>query len=309
MYTPTLRQLEYLVAIAETGQFSAAARRCGVSQPALSRQVREVEEGLGVVCFERRRSGTLVTPEGSIVLGHARRVLAESRALAQAAAALGDPFTGRLRLGAIPTIAPYLLPALLPRIREEMPQLELVLVEAMSEQLRGQLIAGDLDLALVALPYPADGLAERALIHEPFALAMPAGHPLDTGAPATIRDALSHPLLLLAQGHCLRDHIIQACRVKDSAAVQATSMATLMLMVQSGLGATLVPTSALQPMAGVALRAFERPAPSREIGLWWRPGSPREIAIERIAELIPPLVDQLPAPPPMPGPPPRLSPV
>lgn len=309
MYTPTLRQLEYLVAVAETGQFSAAARRCGVSQPALSRQVREVEESLGVVCFERRRSGSLVTREGAVVLLHARRVLAESRALGWAAAALGDPFSGRFRLGAIPTIAPYLLPALLPRIRERLPDLELILVEAMTEKLREGLLEGDLDLALVALPYPADGLAEVALIREPFALAVPEGHPLDRPGPAEVDEVLEHPLLLLSQGHCLRDHIIQACRVKDSAAVQATSMATLMLMVQSGLGPTLVPTSALAPMPGVKLRAFDQPAPSRQIGLWWRPGAARSDAIDIIAELIPPLTDAVPCPPPMPGPPPRLTPI
>ncbi len=307
MYTPTLRQLEYLVAISETGQFSAAARRCGVSQPALSRQVREVEEGLGVVCFERRRSGTLVTPGGAVVLSHARRVLAESRALSQAAEALGDPLRGRFRLGAIPTIAPYLLPPLLPRIRAALPELELVLIEAKSEELRASLLAGELDAALVALPYPGDGLAEASLVCEPFALAAPEGHPLDVDAPAQIDDALSHPLLLLSQGHCLRDHIIEACQVKDAAAVQATSIVTLMLMVQSGLGATLVPASALHAMQGVKLRAFEAPAPSREIGLWWRPGAARQVAIDRIAALIPPLAEALPPPPPMPGPAPRLK--
>jgi LysR family hydrogen peroxide-inducible transcriptional activator len=306
MYTPTLRQLEYLLAIAETGQFSAAARRCAVSQPALSRQVKEVEEGLSVVCFERRRSGTLVTPEGAVLLAHARRVLAESRALTEAAAALGDPLRGRLRLGAIPTIAPYLLPTLLPKIRVSMPNLELELFEGMTEELRGRLGDGRLDLALVALPYPAAGLAEAALLVEPFALAAPTGHPLDTPGPATLDEVLAHRLLLLSQGHCLRDHVMQACRLTEGAAVQATSMTTLLLMVQSGLGATLVPAAAITPMPGVVFRAFASPAPSRQLGLWWRAGAPRLTAIQRIAALVSQSIDDLPVPPPMPGPSPRL---
>lgn len=307
MQSPTLRQLEYLVAIAETGRFSAAARRCGVSQPALSRQVKEVEELLGVLCFERRRSGTLVTPEGEVVLKHARRVLAEAKELTLAAAALGDPFHGQLRVGAIPTVAPFLLPTLLPRIQGAMPQVELVLVEAQTEVLRTQLLAGELDLALVALPYPSAGLAERPLVREPFVLAAPAGHALDVDAPAELDDALAHPLLLLTQGHCLRDHVMQACRLTEAAAVQATSMGTLMLMVQSGLGATLVPSSAVTPIEGVRLRAFREPAPSREIGLWWRQSSARTAALEVIAELVVELVGKLPEPPQMPGPRPYLA--
>lgn len=307
MYTPTLRQLEYLVAIAETGQFSAAARRCGVSQPALSRQVREVEEGLSVVCFERRRSGTLVTPEGAVLLSHARRVLAESRALTEAASALGDPLRGRLRLGAIPTIAPYLLPGLLPRIQASLPELELELFEGMTEDLRTRLLDGRLDLALIALPYPAAGLVSRSLLTEPFALAAPVGHPLDLPGPATLDEVLSHRLLLLSQGHCLRDHVMQACRLTEVAAVQATSMTTLLLMVQSGLGATLVPAAALSPRPGVTFRAFSDPAPSRQIGLWWRQNAPRTLAIERIASLVLESAADVPAPPPMPGPPPVLG--
>ncbi len=309
MQSPTLRQLEYIVAIAETGQFSAAARRCGVSQPALSRQVREVEEMLGVVCFERRRSGTLVTSEGEVVLHHARRVLAEARDLTEAVAALGDPFGGTLRLGAIPTIAPAFLPPLLVRARRAFPRLEVILMEAKTEELRDQLHAGELDLALVALPYDGRGLAESALVREPFVLAAPRGHPLDAPVPAELSDALAHPLLLLSQGHCLRDHIMQACRLTEAAAVQASSMATLLLMVQSGLGATLVPLSAARPMAGVTLRAFEPPVPSREIGLWWRPSSPRSALIERMSELVVEVAGDLPPPPDMPGPPARLRPI
>ncbi len=307
MYTPTLRQLEYLVAIAETGQFSAAARRCGVSQPALSRQVREVEAGLSVVCFERRRSGTLVTPEGAVLLAHARRVLAESRSLTEAASALGDPLRGRLRMGVIPTIAPFLLPRLLPRLRVSLPDLTLELFEGMTEDIRARLLDGRLDLALIALPYPSAGLVSRTLLREPFALAAPLGHPLDAPGPATLDEVLSHRLLLLSQGHCLRDHVMQACRLTEGAAVQATSMTTLLLMVASGLGATLVPAAALAPSPGVALRAFSTPAPSRQIGLWWRPNAPRTLAISRIGDLIIDSAAELPPPPPMPGPPPLLS--
>lgn len=289
MWLPTLRQLEYVVAVADTGQFARAARATAVSQPALSKQVKEVEEGLGVQLFERGPRGATPTAAGRELVGRARRVLAEARELADAAAALRDPFAGGVRLGAIPTLAPYVLPGLVAAVREELPRVELRLLEEQTEVLGDLLGRGDLDVAVVALPYPRQGVTVRGLYDEPFFLVTPEGHPLAEEVPVLPSQVAPHPLLLLQQGHCLRDHTLQVCRLAPgtSPVVEASSLGTLLLMVRQGLGPALVPRMALpDDRSGLCVRRFAAPAPTRGVGMWWRPSSPRAPLFERLGELL-----------------------
>lgn len=288
-WTPTLRQLEYVVAVADTGGFGRAAKATAVSQPALSKQIKEVEEGLGVVLFERTPRGAVPTPGGAELVERARAVLAQVRELTDAAAALADPMAGVLRLGAIPTLAPYLLPALVAAVRAELPRLELRLVEEQTDELAARLGRGELDLAIVALPYPQPGVRVLGLYEEPFWFVAPRDHPLAQGPPLLPSAAAAAGPLLLRRGHCLRGHVLQACNLTDdgSPVLEATSLGTLLLMVAQGLGPTLVPDMALpEDRSGLAVRALAAPVPSRGIGLWWRPSSPREPLFRRIGELL-----------------------
>ncbi len=288
-WSPSLRQLEYVVAVADAGRFGVAARSVAVSQPALSKQVKEVEEGLGVVLFERGSRGTTTTPAGDALVSRARRVLAEARELVDAAAVLRDPYAGTLRLGAIPTLAPYVLPALMEAASVDLPDLRLLLVEEQTEGLGDRLVRGELDLAVVALPFPRESVSVRGLYEEPFFVVAPEGHPLAGTSPVLAAEVGRHPLLLLRQGHCLRDHALQACRLARTtpAKVEATSLGTLLLMVRRGLGATLVPAMALpEDRDGLCVRPFAAPVPTRGVGLWWRPSSPRAALFRRLGRLL-----------------------
>ncbi len=288
-WAPTLRQLEYLVAVADVGGFGRAARRCAVSQPALSKQVQEVEAGLGLQLFERGPRGATPTLAGADLVERARRILAQARELVDAAAALRDPLAGVVRLGAIPTLAPYVLPALVDAVRRELPALELQLLEEQTSVLGDRLLGGDLDLAIVALPYPRPGLAVRGLYEEPLLLVTPADHPLAGERPLLRSELAGHALLLLRQGHCLRDHVLQACGTQrdTGAAVEASSLGTLLLMVRQGMGAALIPRMALPvDRTGICVRRFAAPEPTRGVGLWWRPSSPRAALFERLGALL-----------------------
>lgn len=288
-WLPTIRQLQYVVAVADTGGFGRAAQATAVSQPALSKQIKEVEQGLGIVLFERNSRGARPTPEGDLLIERARRVLAEVRELADEAKALTDPFAGVLRLGAVPTLAPWVLPPLLRAVGRELPRLELRLIEEQTEVLGESLSRGELDLAIVALPYPRDNVRVLGLYEEPFFVVAPAGHPLAEGPPLLpAQVAASHPLLL-RQGHCLRGHALAACRMGRDAQspMEASSLGTLLLMVEQGLGLTLVPEMALPAdRSRVAVRPFAHPVPTRGVGLWWRPSSPRAPLFQRLGELL-----------------------
>jgi LysR family hydrogen peroxide-inducible transcriptional activator len=288
-WIPTVRQLEYLIAVADTGGFGRAAQATAVSQPALSKQVKEVEEGLGVVLFERTPRGARPTPEGVLLLARARRVVREVRELADEAAALRDPYAGVLRLGAIPTLAPYILPGFLRAVRAELPRLQLQLVEDQTDALGDALGRGELDVAVVALPYPQDHVRVLGLYEEPFFLVTPRDHPLAEGPPLLPIQAAAAGPLLLRRGHCLRGHVLAACAMdRDTpSALEATSLGTLLLMVEQGLGPTLVPEMALPAdRSRLAVRPFAPPVPSRGVGLWWRPSSPRAPLFERLGELL-----------------------
>ena len=277
MMTPTLRQLEYVVALADSGQFVEASRRCGVSQPALSKQVREVEELLGVVLFERTRPRVLLTEVGEEVVARARRLLADARELMVVAQASSQVRRGVVRLGVIPTIAPYGLPGLLAKLRVRYPQVSFAIEETQTESLLDGLRSGSLDLGLLARPFGHQGLDGEDLVMEPFVLVAPADHAL--GVPRSIRpgEIAGASLLLMQDGHCLRDQAIDVCLsagAPPATTVEAASLSTLVRMVESGLGPTLLPVSALsvelRESGGLVARSFEGLAPGRTLTLQWR---------------------------------------
>jgi LysR family hydrogen peroxide-inducible transcriptional activator len=289
---PTLRQLQYAVAVAEHRHFRRAAAACHVTQPALSAQVRQLEELLGVQIFERNRRQVRITAAGEEILQRARACLSEVRDLEELAARLARPGGGPLRIGVIPTLAPYLLPGLLPRLRVEHPAYELQLWEAQTSTLTAKLDEGELDMLLLALPLPDDPRAGLPLAREPFILLTPSAHPLATAAEVTENSLRGEAILLLEDGHCLRDHALSACRLPAlgiADQVHANSLSMLVEMVRNGLGITLLPASAvpveLRQREGLAVRRFRAPEPSRMLGALWREGSPRSDEFDSLSEL------------------------
>ena len=285
MDRPSIRQLESLVAVADHHSFRRAAAALGISQPALSAQVQSAELLLGVQVFERDRRAVLVTPAGEDVVGRARIALETIDAVADAARRRAEPLVGTLRLGVIPTIAPYWLPALLPPVRARFPKLELVLREEQTARLLTALDAGQLDVAFVALPVPGDVTA-APIAREHFLLAAKRGAPLlAKRGRLTERDLDDQTVLLLEDGHCLRDQALAVCergRAVESMEVRGTSLPTLVQMVAGGLGMTLLPEAAaaalIQPRGPVAVAALATHGstpPGRTIGLAWRTSSAR----------------------------------
>lgn len=278
---PTLRQLEYIIALADTGQFVEAARECAVSQPALSKQIQQVEDMLEIKLFERSRPKVIVTPAGQEVVRRARRLLVDAHELVNAASAVAGELSGTVRLGVIPTIAPYGLPGLLAKLRQIFPDTSFAIQELQTEVLIKQLRTGGIDLGLLARPFDDTGLSGPDLITEPFVLVAPTGHPLSVPETIQIQDIAGASLILMQDGHCLRDQAIDVCKVAGAppaTSVTAASVATLVRMVESGLGATLLPASALgaevRPGLGLVARSFGEPAPGRTLTLQWRATSP-----------------------------------
>jgi LysR family hydrogen peroxide-inducible transcriptional activator len=288
---PTIRHLECAVAVAETLNFHRAARAVAVSQPALSAQVAQFEELLGVQVFERTRQKVLLTDAGQEVITRARDILASVDALGEAARCRTEPLTGPLRLGVIPTVAPYLLPRVLPAVREQHPRLSLFLREDQTARLVALLAEGRLDAAIVALPLAGIEAAEQPMFDDEFLLAAPPEHILARGRAIREHELDGTEVLLLEDGHCLRDQALAVCGgagMNEARELQATSLTTLIEMVASGLGITLLPALAADSarQAGVTLRRFELPRPSRRIGLAWRASSPRVAEYKLLAELI-----------------------
>ncbi len=291
MDRPSIRQLESLVAVADHRSFRKAAASLGISQPALSAQVQTAEETLGVQVFERDRRSVLVTPAGEEVVGRARIALEAVDAVNDAARRRAEPLVGPLRLGVIPTVAPYWLPALLPSVRKTYPKLELILREDQTHRLLGQLVAGQIDVALLAIPVPGD-VTTAAIAREAFLLAAPRGADvLKTRGRLSEKDLEDQTVLLLEDGHCLRDQALAVCErggAIESMEVRATSLPTLVQMVAGGMGVTLIPEAAaealVQPRGPVELAEIGKPPPGRTLGLAWRTSSARLREFRLLAE-------------------------
>jgi len=287
---PSLRQLRHLVALAEHGHFGRAARASHVTQSTLSASIKELEQTLGAVLIDRGQRRALLTPLGRDTVERSRRVLAEAQELVRAAREGGAPLAGELRLGVIPTISPYLLPPILPRLRKAHPRLRLFLVEDLTERLVAQLDAGTLDALLLALPCDCGTNETTGLGSDPFSVVVPRGHPLAVLERVPPERLRGEPLLLLKDGHCLREHALAACALRDAAApegFEATSLLTLVQMVDNGIGITLLPQMALDAgiLRGTGLAAVPLGGlrPSREIGLAWRRGSARRVEFQMLA--------------------------
>lgn len=283
-----LRDLKYLVAVAELNNFSLAAERCFVSQPTLSAQIKKLENELDVVIFERNNRFVRLTDAGERIVAASRRILMEVESIQEIAASAHDPFAGMFRLGAIPTVASYVFPSIVASIIQALPELKLLLVEEKTDHLVEQLLAGRCDAAILALPVNDGSLSERILFDDPFLLALPINHPLadlDRADPSLLHDL---KLLLLDEGHCLRDQALDVCYRhggQEDPDFRATSLETLRMMVQAGTGITLMPEIAVRNDAGIRYVRFKAPAPKRRIGLVWRKTSARTVLIDRLFEL------------------------
>jgi LysR family hydrogen peroxide-inducible transcriptional activator len=288
-----LRDLKYLVALADLRHFGKAADACFVSQPTLSTQIRKLEEELGVVLVERAPRKVMLTAAGQDVVQRARRIVADVDEMKEAARRSRDPESGALRLGVFPTLGPYLLPHVVPQLRERFPQLELLLTEEKSDVLLQRLREGRLDAALLALPLHDDQLHAEFLFEEPFLLAAPVGHPLAKQKTLSMDALGEETLLLLEDGHCLRDQALDVCRLagaQEKSGFRATSLETLRQMVAAGVGVTLLPALSVQaPIvqpAGIRLVPFRKPAPSRRIALVWRKSSALDGFLRGVADAI-----------------------
>ncbi|WP_333585556.1 hydrogen peroxide-inducible genes activator [Phenylobacterium sp.] len=294
---PTIRQLQYLKLLAEHGAFGRAAEAAHVTQPTLSAGIQELEKTLGAPVVDRARTGVILTEVGEAALRRAGVILNEAEEMVQEAHRAGQPLTGRFRLGVIPTIAPFLLPRALPALRQRYPALRLFLREDQTQRLIAGLKAGHLDAALIALPYDTSGLDYAHVADDELVAALPANHPL-TQMSATPPDELtSEELILLEDGHCLREHALAACGLKpprlsadDSGGFAATSLPTLVQMVGSGLGVTFLPAMAVEAgltdQVAVAIRPLATAHPSREIVVVWRAGSSRAAEGRLLADIM-----------------------
>jgi len=280
---PTPRQLRYLVAVAETLHFGRAAEQCAVTQSTLSAGIRELEALLGVTLIERQaRRKVIITPLGRDIVGRAERLLADGEALVDAAAARARPLSGLLRLGVIPTIGPYLLPRVLPDLRRDWPELRLYLREALTASILDDLAAGRIDAALIATPFDLRGMRSETVAEEDVLVAMPREHPLAARDSLDEASLANETLLMLEDGHCLRNHALAACQLsrgQSNERFQATSLTMLTQMVAVGLGLTLLPRMAIArevpPDGPVVVRPLAQTRPARAIALTWRPGNPR----------------------------------
>jgi len=297
---PSFQQLRFLAAISEERHFGRAAEACAVTQSTLSAGIQELEERLGVTLVERNRRHFLLTPLGEEVVARARRLLSDAEALVEVAQGGREPLSGPLRLGVIPTIGPYLVPPLMPLLGRDFPKLQLYLREEQTAALLRKLASGQLDLALLALPYEVGDMDVMELGEDPLLVALPPKHAL-AGRRHIEGDALAgENLLLMEDGHCLRSHALEACRLAGpdrNEVFQGTSLRTVVQMAAGGLGVTLVPQLALateMPVdGGLVARPLAADAPSRRIALAWRPTSPRKAEFRRFGDCVKSVLDSL----------------
>jgi LysR family transcriptional regulator, hydrogen peroxide-inducible genes activator len=288
-----LKDLKYLVALADTGHFGRAAERTFVSQPTLSAQLKKLEEYLGVKLVERQPNNVQLTEVGKEVVVRARRMLGEGEEIIALARNNTDPLAGKLKMALIPTIGPYLLPRVMQKIRKALPNLSLMLYEHQTEPLLKRLRDGEIDLGIMALPTAPEGLDVRELYKEDFTVALPNGHPLARKSTIRAQDLKGHTLLLLEDGHCLRDQALEVCSrvdIREPEDFRATSLETLRQMVVAGLGITLLPELAVESpfgsQRGLTIREFTKPAPARTVGAVWRKSSTRAAAIAAVCEVV-----------------------
>lgn len=295
MRLPTLRQLQYLTAVVDEKHFGHAAEKCFVTQSTLSAGIQDLEELLEVSLLERTNRKVLPTAIGEEIAGRALQILSLSEDLVDLAQSERNPLSGRIQVGIIPTISPFLLPKVLPTVRQQLPELEIVLIEDQSERLLDKLEAGSIDVAVLAFPFNIRGLTHRIFAREPFWVAVPKQHRLAQKRVLKASELPTNELLLLAEGHCMREHALSACQLPASAqrrSVQATSLYTLIEMVASGLGITLIPDMAINSdmvsHSDISLVPLENKddQATREIGLVWRPSFRRTQTLEQLAQTV-----------------------
>lgn len=286
-----LRDLRYLVALADTRHFGKAAAKSFVSQPTLSAQIKKLESYLGVQLIERQPRKVTLTDTGAKIVSLARRILQESDEIIALARNDYDPLEGKLKVAFIPTIGPYLLPLIARKLRRQLPKLQLMLYEYQTHVLLEKLRAGDIDVGVLALPVMMDGLESRELYEEDFTVAMPASHPLAKKTMIKPDDLNGESVLLLEDGHCLRDQALDVCNrvhALENDDYRATSLETLRQMVAAGLGITLLPELATRgPFGtghGLVVKPFARPVPNRSVGAVWRKSSSRAAAIAAVCD-------------------------
>jgi len=296
-----LKDLKYLVVLADTCHFGQAAERCFVSQPTLSGQIKKLEEELGVTLFERTNRSVQTTPLGETIVEHAKRILEQADVLRQLAQSYQDPLVGPLRMGAIPTLSPYLMPLILKPLKKRYPQIKLVLSEELTDILLARLGNHEIDAALLATPVEDPDLESTPLFDEPFWFIHPRSHPL-FGKPKIIQaDLDGADLLLLSEGHCLAEQAMEVCHMQgrdvqgDMADLRAASLETLLQMVGAGFGSTLLPALALRAGLGkdrgIIARQLKLPDTYRRVSLVYRRTFPRRKALEAFAKVV---LDNLP---------------
>jgi LysR family transcriptional regulator, hydrogen peroxide-inducible genes activator len=291
-----LRDLKYLIAVAETEHFGHAAARCYVSQPTLSGQIKKLEQELGVTLFERTNRSVSITPIGAEIVRHAKLILEQADVIKQLAQAQRDPLAGALRVGAIPTVSPYLIPLILLPLKQRYPQMRLVLSEEITDMLTQRLLDHQIDVAILATEVKEQELEVMPLFEEPFWLAHPRDHEIYTKDEITRRDLSRLNLLLLADGHCLTDQVMEVCRLKEGpmdsemADLRAASLETLLQLVGAGFGCTLVPALAVRGAwttdSGIIARELHLKDAYRRVRFVYRKTFPRKQALQALAEVI-----------------------
>ena len=289
----TLTELKYVVALAHERHFGRAAQKCFVTQPTLSLALAKLEDELGVKLFERNKNEVLVTARGQAIVEQARRVLDEVGKISHIAKGAQDQLAGALRLGVIPTIGPYLLPDLVPILRKRAPSMPLAIEENLTGNLAPMLREGELDVVVIALPFAVPGVKTRVVYEEPFSVVVPEGHPWESRKAVKPSELAEQNLLVLNAGHCFRDQVLEACPGQSNTALPdgraGSSLETIRNMVASGLGVSVLPSSALTPRyASRLLRVvpFSSPVPSRIVALAWRASFDRPMAVELLADAI-----------------------
>ncbi|USE36425.1 hydrogen peroxide-inducible genes activator [Endozoicomonas sp. SCSIO W0465] len=296
----TLTELRYIVTLAQEQHFGKAASKCFVSQPTLSVGVKKLEDELGVALFERTRNAVRVTPMGELIISQAQKVLEEAAAIKQLAKTGQDQLSSSLRVGAIYTIGPYLFPHLIPQLAQAAPNMPLYIEENYTAVLRRKLRLGELDAIIVALPFNEPDVLTRPLYDEPFRVLLPGGHPWERQREIDPADLVKEELLLLGEGHCFRDQVLEACPMlaskkeagsaHDGSGIEATSLETIRHMVASGMGISVLPQSAVvdhhyAPNI-LSTRPFCSPSPSRTVALAWRASFPRPKAIDVLSDAL-----------------------